>query len=415
MPSLGADMEYGTLVQWHVKPGDAVRRGDVVALVETQKGLFEVEIFEDGVIDQLLIEANSRVPVGAVLARVRSGAAVVETGVPARVSRARASPAARKRAAELGVDLARVRGTGPDGAITLSDIEQATTAPSPAAHPQRVSPVARRMAEELHLDIAAIAGTGTGGAVTKADVERAAAAHGAVAVVAPAVVAPTNADRIAAMRQAIAAAVSRSKREIPHYYLAKDISLDAALHWLQTANLARPVAQRMLPAVLLLKALALALRKFTEFNGAWVDNAFHPSEGIHIGVAVSLRGGGLIAPCVRDSDRKSLDELMHDLNDVVQRARTGGLRISELTESTVTVSNLGDQGADSVFGVIYPPQVALIGFGRISERPWADNDMLGVRPVVTATLAADHRASDGARGSMLLAEIARLLQTPEKL
>jgi pyruvate dehydrogenase E2 component (dihydrolipoamide acetyltransferase) len=323
----------------------------------------------------------------------------------------RASPAARKLAAERGIELKDVRGSGPEGAVTRADVERVLV-PGPAAHPRRVSPLARRIAAELHVDLDAVAGTGADGAVTKADVERA-AAEGAT-MERPAAT-RAAAPAAAGMRQAIAAAVSRSKREIPHYYLATDIDLDPALRWLQTANLARPVSQRMLPAVLLVKAVALALRKYPEFNGTWEDGAFRPASAIHVGVAVSLRGGGLIVPAIRNTDGRTLDELMRDLDDVVQRARSGGLRISELTESTITVTNLGDQGAESVFGVIYPPQVAIIGFGRVRERPWAEDGMLGVRPIVTTTLAGDHRASDGARGSMLLAEIRRLLQEPEKL
>ena len=178
---------------------------------------------------------------------------------------------------------------------------------------------------------------------------------------------------------------------------------------------ARPVAERVLPAALLLKAVARGLREVPELNGFWVDDAFRPGAGVHVGVAISLRGGGLVAPAIHDADALPLDALMRALRDLVQRARTGMLRSSELADATVTVTNLGDLGVGSVFGVIYPPQVALVGIGRVSERPWADGGMLGVRPVVTVTLAADHRASDGHRGGRLLTAIERLLQTPEQL
>lgn len=217
------------------------------------------------------------------------------------------------------------------------------------------------------------------------------------------------------MRHAIGELMARSKREIPHYYLATTVDLSAALTWLRAENEQRSVTGRILPAALLLKATALALREVPALNGFWVDDGFQAADGVHLGVAVSLRGGGLVAPALHDADQLSLDEVMAGLKDLVERARAGRLRASEMSDPTLTVTNLGDQGADEVLGVIYPPQVALVGFGRIAERPWAVDGMLGVRPTVRATLSADHRASDGATGSKLLAAIERLLQRPEDL
>jgi pyruvate dehydrogenase E2 component (dihydrolipoamide acetyltransferase) len=217
------------------------------------------------------------------------------------------------------------------------------------------------------------------------------------------------------MRAAIAAAMSRSKREIPHYYLATEIDMHRALAWLTQENLRRPVAERLLPAVLLLKAAALAVHDVPEVNGHWIDGAFRPAEAVHLGVAIALRHGGLIAPAIHHADMLALDELMARLRDLVMRARAGRLRGSEVADPTLTVTNLGDQGVETVFGVIYPPQVALVGFGAVVERPRAIDGLLGVRPVVAATLSADHRASDGHRGGLYLAALARLLQEPEKL
>jgi pyruvate dehydrogenase E2 component (dihydrolipoamide acetyltransferase) len=321
----------------------------------------------------------------------------------------RASPAARQRAKELGIDLAALKGTGPGGAITLNDVEKMV----PIAHAPRVHPVARKMAEALGVDLSKVTGTGASGAITKADVE--AAAQPAPVVEAPAPAAPEARDRAASMRRAIGAAMARSKREIPHYYLATEIDMRRALAWLEGENRNRPVEERLLPAAVLLKAVALALRKVPELNGFWVDGAFQPSAAIHLGVAVAIRGGGLIAPAIHDTDQKSLGELMGALRDLVQRARAGTLRSSEMSDPTITVTNLGDQGVGTVFGVIYPPQVALVGLGRIAERPWAENGLLGVRPVLTATLSADHRATDGHRGGLFLAALDHLLQEPEKL
>jgi pyruvate dehydrogenase E2 component (dihydrolipoamide acetyltransferase) len=209
--------------------------------------------------------------------------------------------------------------------------------------------------------------------------------------------------------------MARSKREIPHYYLTQGIDLRAATEWMRETNAGRGVEQRLVPAVLLLKATALAARKVPEVNGFYTDGAFHPSEHVHLGVAVSLRGGGLVAPAIHDADQRSLDDLMASLKDVVSRARAGRLKGSEMSDPTITVTNLGDQGVESVVGVIYPPQVALGGFGRIVERPWAVDGMLAVHPVVTASLAADHRVTDGHRGGLFLAAVDDLLQRPEEL
>jgi len=427
MPSLGADMEAGTLSKWLVQPGDTVKRGDVVAIIETEKSDIEVEIFSSGVIEKLLIQKGQRVPVGTLLATVSTNGEVKAAPVPVSppppppvpvpVAAAppppqppppiptglRASPAARQKAKELGIDLAAVKGTGPGGAITLNDVEKTV----PIAHTPRVHPVARKMAEALGVDLSKVTGTGASGTITKTDVERA-----APAVQAPA---PAFRDRAASMRRAIGAAMARSKREIPHYYLATEIDMRRALAWLEGENRNRPVEERLLPAAVLLKAVALALRKVPELNGFWVDGAFQPSAAIHLGVAVAIRGGGLIAPAIHDTDQKSLGELMGALRDLVQRARAGTLRSSEMSDPTITVTNLGDQGVGTVFGVIYPPQVALVGLGRIAERPWAENGLLGVRPVLTATLSADHRATDGHRGALFLAALDHLLQEPEKL
>jgi pyruvate dehydrogenase E2 component (dihydrolipoamide acetyltransferase) len=217
------------------------------------------------------------------------------------------------------------------------------------------------------------------------------------------------------MRAAIAAAMARSKREIPHYYLSTTVDMSVALAWLRARNDTRPVTERVLPAVLLIKAVALALRDVPELNGYWIDGGFRGGAGIHVGCAISLRGGGLVAPALHDADKTDLATLMQKLQDLTGRARAGSLKSSELADPTITVTNLGDQGVDAAFGIIYPPQVAIVGFGKISERPWIDAGAIAARPLVTATLSADHRASDGHRGAVFLAAVDRLLQTPAKL
>lgn len=382
MPSLGADMEAGTLIEWRVRPGDPVKRGAIVAVVDTDKAAIEVEIFEDGVVESLLVSEGQRVPVGTVLAKIRTEGEAVSP--PPKEPPPKREAPAPKAAAEAP------EAAAPRGA--------------------RVSPLARKVAEELGVDLARVTGTGEGGAITKADVERAAAQAAR-----PAQPPPSAEERQAGLRRAIAAAMGRSKREIPHYYLSTEIDMSRAMAWLTAENLRRPVTERLLYSALLIRAVALAIARVPEMNGFFVDGAFKPSAAIHIGMAISLRQGGLVAPALHDVDKKTLDVVMKEMLDLVKRARAGVLRSSELSDATITVTNLGEQGVDTVFGIIYPPQVALVGFGRVSERPWAERGMVGARSVISASLAADHRVSDGHRGGLFLAAIERLLQEPEKL
>jgi pyruvate dehydrogenase E2 component (dihydrolipoamide acetyltransferase) len=217
------------------------------------------------------------------------------------------------------------------------------------------------------------------------------------------------------MRAIIAAAMARSKREIPHYYLGNWVDLTAANAWLSDWNASHPVEERLLPGVLMIRAVALALARFPEFNGYYRNEAFVPGDGVHVGTAVSLRRGGLVAPALREADRKSLPELMAAFRDLVTRTRAGRLTSSEIAGGTITVSSLGEQGVEEVFPVIYAPQVAIVGFGTPVERPWLTEGRIEPRWLVRATLAADHRVSDGHRGALFLDAVTRLLQEPETL
>jgi pyruvate dehydrogenase E2 component (dihydrolipoamide acetyltransferase) len=392
LPSLGAELDEGTLLEWKVKPGEHVKKGDVVAVIDTSKSAIDVEIWEEGEIYELVHQPGETLPVGTVLALL------LEAGE----TPAHAEEEKRRKATEAKPVSAAAAAAPVPSAVS----SPAPTPPAAVEAPglrRRISPAARARAQELAVDLAAITGTGPQGAVTVEDVQNAAAA------------AAQPRDRAAGMRRAIAAAMARSKREIPHYYLATDIPLIKASKWLAERNVGRSVTQRVLMAVPLLKAVAIALTKYRELNGFFQDGAFQPGPGIHLGVAISLRQGGLIAPAIRDVDRMGLDELMRALTDLVGRARALTLKSSEMSDATVTVTNLGDQGVDIVQGVIYPPQVALVGFGRVRLRPWVDDGQLIAAPIVTASLSADHRVSDGHRGALFLAEVATLLQQPEML
>jgi pyruvate dehydrogenase E2 component (dihydrolipoamide acetyltransferase) len=400
MPSLGADMDDGVLLEWRIKPGDRVERGQIVAVVETMKGAIEIEVFHAGVVAELVVAEGEKLPVGAVLARLtgEGEAAPVQTSPPAPLPAPPPAP---------------LPAPPPPPPPEPSGRSSILSPPPSREGWVRSSPSARVLAAELGVDLHEVVGTGPHGAVRRPDVE----AHRRPATP----TAPAPSGQAEAMRRAIAIAMSRSNREIPHYHLLQEIDLSAALTWLGRFNLDRPVAQRVLPAALLIRASALALARHPELNGTWrctpedPVGRFEPADGVHPGIAISLRGGGLVRPALLHADRLPLPELMAQLGDLVERARAGRLRSSELAQPTITLTNLGDTGSDAVLGLIYPPQVALLGFGRIAERPVAVDGLLGVHPTVLASLSADHRASDGHDGSRFLTRLDRLLQRPEKL
>lgn len=380
MPSLGADMESAILVEWLKTAGDTVKRGDIIAVVETDKGAIEIEIFEDGEIANILVEEGKKVPVGAPLANI------------------------------LGTGDAEVEIPVAEGPIEKADVTLPMQ-PRPAPRPQiadklafvRASPAARQFARENKIDLKAIKGSGPEGAIQLVDLQEVGLPP------------PTRGIDPEAMRRAIAAAMSRSKREIPHYYLTHRMDVSTAQRWLDDYNAERRPPERVLFGALLVKAVASAVHDFPEFNGVYEADGFIPSKAVHAGVAITIRGGGLVAPAIQNADALSLSELMIQMRDLVGRVRRGSFRASELTSSTITVNSLGDRGVEGVFPIIYPPQVAIIGFGKVSLRPWVIEDKIVPCPVLHMTLAADHRVSDGHRGGLFLNAIADQLASPEAL
>lgn len=346
MPALGAEMTHGKLIEWKIKVGDTIKRHDIVAVIDTDKAAIEIESFGEGIVEKLITTIGEQVPVGTVMALIRETGEKIEQSKPiSLVSPIKISPLAKRLARQLGVDIAKVKGSGPAGAIVEEDIKKFSTPAEPLAE-----------------------------------------------------------DHFLSMKKVIAAAMTKSKREIPHYYLSHETDLTNALNWLEKYNSSHPITERILYSVLLIKAVVEALKDFPDFNGYFINNEYTPINAIHIGLAISLRGGGLIAPALLHTEKMNLVEIMMGLTDLVSRARTGKLRSSEISDSTITITNLGELGVDSVFGIIYPPQVALVGFGKISSHK-----------KIIATLAADHRVTNGMLGSRFLSAINNFLQEPEKL
>jgi len=402
LPSLGADMDEGRVVEWRVAVGDTVHRGDLMAVVETEKSDIDIEIWHDGIVEAFLVPIGELIEVGTPIVRLRS----IESGAasqPHAPTPTQPAPAATEPGRPEPARPAPVRSQPPPAG------------PPPAGPPARpdgqrvpASPLARRLADEHGLDLTMLTGTGPGGAVLAADV------RGAVPVEPLRLESPRRRTP-STMRSLIAERMSRSNREIPHYHLARDVDVGRLGSWIAERNENRPITERLLPAACYVRAVALAAARHSEFNGSWVDDHFEPADSVNVAMAISLRGGGLVTPHVRAADERSVDEIMSTLNELVSAARSGNLRASWMTGSTITITNLGDTGADLVHGVISPPQVALVGFGRSRQRPWIVDDLVTIRPIVTATLAADHRATDGANGSRFLATIANHLEHPEDL
>ncbi|MFV5692709.1 dihydrolipoamide acetyltransferase family protein [Flavobacterium sp. LT1R49] len=412
MPSLGADMEDATLIEWKKKPGDTVKHGDIIAEVETQKELIEIEIFEEGTIGELLIKEGTKVPVGTVMALINPREVTSETKKEEKIPESIPLQSIEEKIIEsidtpkvedLSIktaplverisednDLPKITGTGPDEAITKDDMDNT---------------LEKIETDDNHNDLSKITGTEPDEAITKDKIENTEEIP---------IETEKQSSIAEAIRSEVVAAMIQSNREIPHYYLEKRIDMTNVLAWLQVANSKRSQKQRLLPIALLIKATAKSLLEFPDLNATW-DNGLQLKKDINIGFVVSLRTGGIIVPALHHVNIKSIDEIMDALNDIIPRARALRLLSSELSDSTITLTSIGDGGADTVFGVIYPPQVAIIGFGSISEQPFAENEMIGIRSCVSVTLAGDHRATDGLTGSRFLVTLNKYLQIPEAL
>lgn len=395
LPSLGADMDVGTVIEWRVSVGDRVERGDVVAVVSTEKSDIDVETWDSGWVIELIAPLDRELPVGEPLlalgAQATPGTAPTTSTAPAvdpPSSSTPTPPPTPARAPAQRQPSAASLPSSPNGAGTSRGV--------------RASPRARKIATDRGIDLADLVGSGPDGAIVAADVPAATRVSEDAA----------PGDR---MRRAIADRMVRSNQDIPHYHLERDIDLTAALEWLADRNASRPITERVVPAALLACAVARAAAQVPQCNGTWTDDHLEPSATVDLGLVVSLRSGGLLAPTVSDADQIGLDEMMSEIKEMVVAARSGQLRSRWMQHASITLTNLGELGADRVAGIIFPPQVALVGFGRIVDRPWVVDGSVCPRSVVTATLSADHRASDGVDGSRFLAALAATLASPDML
>lgn len=360
MPSLGADMDEGKLMEWKIKVGEIVKKNQTIAAVETTKSVVDIESFREGEVKALLAKEGEVVHVG-------------------------------KSIAVLDIKGDEILDIAEDEKIVAKE----------ERFRFKISPVAKKMAEEHHLDLSLLTGTGTEGEITLKDVEE------NIRLKTEKAFSGVN------LREAIAIVMSRSKREIPHYYLKKRISLDSLMNWLDEANKMLDPTDRLLLLALLMRAVIVALKNFPEMNGYFKKGSFEASNKVNLGIAFSIKGGGVMVPAILDADQMNLTELNKAIQDLATRTKEGGLKNRELSEGTFTITNVGDLGSDEVYGIIFPPQVAIVGIGHVRKEAVVDlKNQIRAGFVVDVTLSADHRVSDGLLGARFLSEIDKKLNNP---
>jgi pyruvate dehydrogenase E2 component (dihydrolipoamide acetyltransferase) len=443
MPRLSDTMEAGTVIKWHVKEGDTVATGDVLADVETDKATMEMQTYDDGVVAKLLIGAGDRVAIGtpiAVIALDGEDASSAGSAKPAAAAAASAPPTAPRAAAAASTDAPVVV----TGTLVMPGADADTGARA------RISPVARRMAEELGVDINSLRGTGPGGRVIKRDIEAAAARKGSAgnSVVAaqagsvvgshgstmPVVAAPLPASAssmpvvagpgsrevaVSSMRQTIARRLVESKSTIPHYQVSMRFNMDPLLELRKMLNAQlEPQGVKLSVNDFIVRACALAMAQHPYFNASWAGDRIIIHGEVNVGVAVSLpaeRGGGLVVAVIRNADQKGLRQISLDTRALAEKARTRGLGPEDMMGATFTISNLGMYGVDHFTAIINPPNSAILACGAAVERPVVRNSQLCVGTELDATLSLDHRVIDGAMAAEYLTTVRHNLENPATL
>lgn len=432
MPSFGSDMKKGTLVQWLVKEGDHIKRGDVVAVIETHKGAIDLDLFEDAIIISLLVKEGEQISVGEPIARLSSIKENENTASrPTDVADIDPNPIPTTPAADLS--------SSPTSTTTAEDIDPSSAEQSDNTFTAPKSfilatPAARSFAKQQQFILNALFPEQMKKIVTVAMVEQAikqqqlsqkspATAENSaepadkketVKVSAPDKAPKKGFDK-EAMRQAISATVTRSKQQIPHYYLRQRLDITALEEHLLQVNEKLAIDQRLLLAAPLLCAIARALMDNGQLNGEFIESHFVANETVHLANAINLRGGGLVMPVIRAAQTLSPSQMMELLKQQVTRARNGSLVFSELSGGSFTVTSIGERGAEQMFAVIFPPQVAILALGSPHQEVMAVDGSIKIRSVIEASLAADHRVSDGHIGARFLYQLNQLLQKPQAL
>lgn len=438
MPRLSDTMAEGVLSRWVVNEGDAVKKGDVLAEIETDKATMDLEAFEAGVLERQLVPEGASVPIGEPVAMIGdgSGSGGTPTGSDSAEASAAEGPASEPAAGDATA-------TGPaDPAPTAAESAAAagapaaqsttTTAQSPPGGAQRLltSPLARRIASENNLDLATVNGTGPGGRIVRADVEAAVEAQGRSTAGAPPTTAaagpPSNAGApaqstgeseeipLSNMRRVTARRLSESAAA-PHFFLTNVVYVDRLLSFRSEVNASfADTGTKVSVTDLLVRACAVTLRNHPQINSSWGEDKILRHHHINVGVAVAI-DEGLMVPVIKGADTKGLDTISAETRDLAERARTGRLKPDEFSGGTFTISNLGMFGIDNFTAVINPPESAILAVGAAAEEPYVQDGQLHARKTMKITLTSDHRVLDGAVSAAFLRDLKRTLEEPLRM
>ena len=451
MPALSPTMEEGNLSKWRVKEGDTVKAGDIIAEIETDKATMEVEAVDEGVVGKLLVpEGAEGVKVNSVIAMLlEDGEKAADLKAPAAPAPKKAeaapkaeamtapaedhdvlaNPSARRLAEEEGVDLAAVKGSGPDGRITKGDVLAAVAGGGSAPAAKSVvaktdasgrvfaSPLARKLAAEKGVALAEIGGSGPNGRVIKADViafvpkAKPASAPAAAPVTGDA---PFEEVRLSTMRKTIARRMTEAKQTVPHFYLTIEVEIDKLLDVRKDLNDVAGDGPKLSVNDFIIRAAALALKQFPDANVQYAGDTLRRFSRADVSVAVAI-DGGLITPIVKGAESKTVAAISTEMKDLADRARKGKLAPEEYEGGTISISNLGMFGIKEFLAVINPPQASILAIGAGEKRPVVKNDQLTIATVMSVTMACDHRAMDGAIGAQYLQVFKALLEHPVRL
>ena len=395
MPALGFDMTEGLLARWLKNEGDPVEKGQAIAEIETEKATVEIEAASAGILARIIVHAGETVPVGTVIGVIAEAGDEVTT-----VSAPSPSPPALTPAPAL------TAGSGPP---------EAGEGAAPSEARVKASPVARKMAEEAGLDLSRIKGTGPDGRVVERDIKAAIAAGSAPAPPGvPAGPAPGATVPLNRMRKTIARRMTESKATAPHFYITVEINMDDAMKMREQLNALAPEAERISVNDLVVAAAARTLARFPALNASYRGDNLEMHPQVNIGIVVAL-DDGLIPPVLRDADKKPLKRIAAESRALAERARTNKLRSDDLGGGTFTVSNLGMFDVDEFIAIINPPEAAILAVGAVTPRPVAVAGEVRIAPLMKTTLSVDHRVADGAQAGRFMQEFKKLLETPVTL
>jgi len=422
MPKLSDTMEEGTVVEWKKKSGEVVKKGDVIAEVESDKATFDLESEADGVLD-IIVQQGVPAKIGAPIARIGDTAPAEAapkeaapkepaTNEPTKEEPKEEPPKAGKAAPPP---------TPPPSKPAPEPARSTNGSDGAAAVEVKASPLARRLAAELGVDLAAVQGTGPEGRIVKEDVQ--AAAQGSSAPVrapAPSPARPSGPDvevvEPTRMQATIARRMAEAKSTVPEFTVTVEARVDLAVSMRQQLKDSVPGADKVTMTDFLVRACALALRKFPEVNSSWVDGKFQRKRRISIGLAVApSQGMGLLVPVVHDADLKDLIQISIESRQVIERARSGRPAEGDLSGATFSISNLGMYGVDEFVAIINPPEAAILAVGAIKEVPVVDAGRIVPAKVMRMTLSVDHRVFYGATAAQFMAEVKRLIENPVTL